>query len=98
MADLWRAHPWLKRNVGTLTARHAQAMEFQTLGRVMVDPARLTTAVVEPTKPMSAAVNDITIANHIKVRGLDPDWARAIARGRRPPVQIDALADIADPI
>ncbi len=98
LADLWAPRRWLRRNVGTLTARHAKLMEFESLGRVTIDRDRLLAAFHEFAKPRSAAVNDISIANSIAVRELDSAWARAIERGSRPPRQIEALADIADPI
>jgi hypothetical protein len=97
-ADLWAPRPWLRRNVGTLTARHARQMEFATFGRVTIDRDRLLAAFHEFAKPRSAAVNDISIANSIAVRELDSAWVRAIERGLRPPHQIESLAVVADPI
>ena len=98
LTDLWALRPWLRRNVGTLTARHSKLMEFETLGRVTIDRDRLLAAFHEFAKPRSAAVNDITIANSIAVRELDSAWVRAIEGGSRPPQQIESLAVVADPI
>ena len=97
LAELWKPRPWVKRNVGTLSARHARLMEFDTLGRLTIDRDRLLAAFHEFARPRSAAVNDISLANAIRVRELDPSWKRAIERGARPPQQLESLADIADP-
>jgi hypothetical protein len=77
LAELTQPRLWIARRPGTLTARHAANMQLKSLGRVAIDPDRLS-HFAPPIGGLSAAVNDISIANSLyasraggpRIRGL----------------------------
>jgi hypothetical protein len=85
LADLLRPRDWIAKRPGTLSARHIANMQLKSLGRIAIDPDRLS-HFAPPVSGVSAAVNDITIANSLHV---------GKQFGFVPPL-VHALGDIAD--
>jgi len=93
LAELSTPRMWLLRAPGTLTARHAKNMRFDSIGRIPIDPEKLDRAFPRRGSATACVVSDISIANNIKVRGFDAHEAQRVRAGRAsPPIQ--ALADI----
>jgi hypothetical protein len=98
LPELMEARMWLLRNPGTLTSIHASKMQFKSLGRVSIDPAKLSQLFPQRMSPVSCVVSDITIANSIDVRGISVHEAHRVKHGYPPTPRIHALMDVADAI
>ena len=96
LTALMEPRMWLLRNSGTLTPTHASRMQFKTLGRVSIDPARLSRFFPQRGSALSCVVSDISIANSIGVRGLGVHEAHRVKHGYPPAPRINVLTDVAD--
>ena len=96
LAALTEPRMWLLRNPGTLTSAHASRMQFKSVGRVSIDPAKLSQLFPQRMSPVSCVVSDISIANSIYVRNLWPHEAHRVKHGYPPTPRIHALTDVAD--
>ena len=96
LATLMEPRMWLLRNSGTLTPAHAHRMQFKTVGRVSLDPARLAQFFPQRAAPLHCVVSDISISNHISVRGLGVHEARRVKHGYPPTPRIGGLTEVAE--
>ena len=94
LAQLGAPRMWLLRSPGTLTARHAKNMQFDSVGRISIDSEKLDRAFPRRGSPTFCVVSDISIANNIKVRAFDAHEAQRVRMGRAQP-PIEALSEIA---
>jgi len=94
LAQLGAPRMWLLRSPGTLTARHAKNMQFDSVGRISIDSEKLDRAFPRRGPPTFCVVSDISIANNIKVRAFDAHEAQRVRMGRAQP-PIEALSEIA---
>ena len=67
--------PWLLRRAGTCSASHFKRMEFEKVGSVNIDAARLAKAFPPMPSAQNATINDISIANSLKLGPKLPDSA-----------------------
>ena len=95
LAGIRAPRMWLLRQPGTLTARHVKNMQFEPIGRVTIDPAKLERAFPRRGSAISAVVSDITLANSLSVRGVGPHEAHRVRHGYPPTPRIDGLARLA---
>lgn len=93
-AELSAPRTWRLRSPGTLTARHAKHMRFDSVGCVPIDSGKLDRAFPRRGSATSCVVSDISIANNIRVRGLDAHEAQRVRLGRAP-APIATLSEIA---
>ena len=89
LAELIRPRLWMAGRPGTLSSRHATNMQLKSVGRVALNPDRLG-HFAPPVSGVSAAVNDITIANSLDVSRIGTGLSFA------PAPRLHALSDIAD--
>ena len=94
LAELREPRMWLLRNPGTLTGRHIATMRMKSLGRIEVDPARLSQFFPERMSPVSCVVSDISMGNNMTVAPLGVHEAHRIKHGYAPTPRINALDDI----
>lgn len=94
LAELQEPHMWILQNPGTLSARHYQNMQVQPVGRLPIDFDKVSRAFPKRLSPRSSVVSDISIANQLTVRRLDPDKSYAVRRGHPPRPRIAVLAEI----
>jgi hypothetical protein len=95
LADLKQPRMWVLRNPGTLNARHYVNLSLKSLGCMSIDPDKLHSTFPKRMSPMGCVVSDISIANNIRVRGLDAHESHRIKHGYPPTSRINALAEIA---
>jgi len=63
LADLRSQLPWRLERAGTCSASHFKKMELEKIGAMPIDREKLTRALGELRPGISAAINDISIAN-----------------------------------
>jgi hypothetical protein len=87
LAELIQPRSWMAGRPGTLSSRHAANMQLKAVGRVSLNPDRLS-HFAPPVSGVSAAVNDISIANSLDVSRVGTGLSFA------PATRIHALSDI----
>jgi hypothetical protein len=95
LADLKQPRMWVLRNPGTMNARHYVNLSLKSLGCMSIDLDKLYSTFPKRMSPMSCVVSDISIANNMRVRGLDAHESHRIKHGYPPTPRINALAEIA---
>jgi hypothetical protein len=68
---------------------------LKSLGCMSIDLDKLHSTFPKRMSPMSCVVSDISIANNMRVRGLDAHESHRIKHGYPPTPRINALAEIA---
>ncbi len=97
LAELRGPRMWLLRNPGTLTARHIANMQIKSLGRIDIDPAKLSQCFPKRIAPLSCVVGDVSMSNVMTVAPLGVHEAHRVKHGYPPTPRINALADICVP-
>ncbi len=94
LAELREPRMWLLPGPGTLSARHIANMQMKSLGRIDVDPARLSQCFPKRLSPLSCVVGDISVSNVMTVAPLGVHEAHRVKHGYPGTPRISALVDI----
>jgi hypothetical protein len=94
MVDLRQPRMWLLRNPGTLTVRHYANLALKLIGSTSIDGDKLSSAFPKRMSPMSCVVNDISLANSLRVRGLQTNEAHSFKHGYPLAPRINTLSQI----
>jgi hypothetical protein len=73
LTDLAAPRAWRLQQAGTLTARHYANLQLKSLGRVEIDPSRLSHFLPDRRQPVGSVVSDISIANGMNCHAEAPE-------------------------